>query len=192
MFANKYTPDLSHLSLFNNRMLLWVTYLNLRESLRESFSILMNKNPVTFFTVNWNTENLFLLLARRNSTLRLLLLFLVWMFVQPKPRSVSAGVESCQRCYHIVNFYHSWGPERSHRAVRLYCDANAALMLSSDVDPVDGCWDMGAFFHFYSQLLNPSFSSCFQVYQIDLVAWLCVWQWKLAAAISVIHFAQHK
>lgn len=68
------------------------------------------------------------------------------MFVQPKARSASTGVGSCQRRYRIVNFYHSWGGEWDRYAVQLLCRtaADEASTLWSDAEAVDGAevWDV--------------------------------------------------
>lgn len=80
------------------------------------------------------------------------------MFVQPKARS---GVNSCQRHYRIVNFYHSCGGEHDCYAARLLCHmaADKASTAWSDAKAVNGA----------------------KVWQVKLSSWLAR-QRELAAA----------
>lgn len=101
------------------------------------------------------------------------------MFVRAEVRSASGalvpmqnwgpiGVDSCQRCYHIVNFYHSWGAARSRWAVQLFCAAWLQTLLwrchqmSLTLTALrHGSWG-GTFFHFFSTDPHPLL--CFSVF----------------------------
>lgn len=94
----------------------------------------------TVATVNWNSPNEDYICSSGGEKLH------TEMFVQPKARSASTGVGSCQRRYRIVNFYHSWGGERDRYAAQLLCRraADEASTLWSDAEAVDGAevWDV--------------------------------------------------
>lgn len=77
----------------------------------------------TVATVNWNSPNEDYICSSGGEKLH------TEMFVQPKARSASTGVGSCQRRYRIVNFYHSWGGERDRYAAQLLCRTAADAVI---------------------------------------------------------------